>query len=132
MEEYRHQVSADGSGAYLSISSGAANDFVVKYDSRGNEIWTIQTLFKSSRNDFLIVNGSGGFYIAGATGFSPRIQAIVQDISGDSSLILLGVNPPFSFILAASIVSVIGLCIFYLLRRAARRAYKPQPAPKRF
>jgi hypothetical protein len=123
---------ANGSGAYVSISSGAGNDFVVRYDSAGHEIWTIQTTFKSSGNNFLIVSGSTGFYIAGAIGLSPRIQAIVQDISGDSSLILLGVNPPFSFVLAASIVAITGLSIFYLLRRAARRASRPKPAPRRF
>jgi hypothetical protein len=114
-------VSADVSGVYISMNSGVGHDFILSYDSNGNQAWIVQTAFTTNEQDLLITSGPSEFYVAGAVRSLPGTQGLVQGFSRENALVFFGVNPPFSYILILSIVVIMGFSIFFLTRRYSRK-----------
>lgn len=101
---------ADSSGVYVSSSSVQYRGLVIKYDANGRQLWSFQTPehpspFSPTKKSFITVSSAGLFYLAGATGETGKTTAILEQFSGSSSLVFFGINPPFSFILLATLVA---------------------------
>jgi hypothetical protein len=114
-------VSADVSGVYISMNSGVGHDFILSYDSNGNQAWIVQTAFTTNGENLLVTSGASEFYVAGAVPSLPGNQGLVQGFSRESALVFFGVNPPFSYILILSIIVIVGLSMFFLRRRYTRK-----------
>ena len=115
-------VSADSSGVYVSLGSFPGHDFVIKFDSNANQVWTIETPFKSLSYNFLIAGGQGNFYLAGAVATLPGYRGLLEGFSGDSTFVFFGVNPPYSFMLVTASIALVAVCIILLQRKYTRRA----------
>jgi len=114
-------VSEDSSGIYVSIGSFPGHDFIIKFDSKGQQVWTIQTQFTSLNYNFLIASGQGNFYVAGAVSTLPGYRGILEGVSGDSSFVFFGVNPPYSFMLVAAAVALVIIGLLLLQRKYTRK-----------
>jgi hypothetical protein len=106
------RMTVDSSGIYLAIPSFQGAGSIVKYDTAGSEAWSLSTLsMKANPRD---VSEEGGIvYVGGASSGGAFLAAFWQS----SSLVFLGLNPPFSFVMLAAIVAVIVLGILFMIRR---------------
>lgn len=112
----RVAINANTSGVYLGYATFVEHDFLAKYDGSGNQEWSFQTR-GSPRSIFA---GANGVYVGGG-------GAYLAEFSQSSSLILFGVNPPFSFGLVALLVGIIAAAVL-LMRRLWKRKYGPRSA----
>jgi hypothetical protein len=118
------RASADSSGIYLTETTGDGRGTVMKYDASGNHVWSLQ-LPRGSGKGFLtkadvIAVQQESIYVGGdlstnvPTGVSDT--AFIAGISESSSLVLFGINPPFSFLLVGLMVAAAAVSIFWLRR----------------
>src|SRR5207245_11458312 len=112
----RVAINANTSGVYLGYATFVEHDFLAKYDGSGNQEWSFQTR-GSPRSIFA---GANGVYVGGG-------GAYLAEFSQSSSLILFGVNPPFSFGLVALLVGLIAAAVV-LMRRPSQSNYGPRSA----
>jgi hypothetical protein len=128
--EGRSNLSGDSSGVYLSMDSIGRNGFVMKYDSQGHQLWSFLTPISPTQRfgqveGFLVAAGGGGFYLAGSSvltiGSAHGQNAIVQQFGQSSSLIFFGINPPWSFLIVASLVAVAVISVWFFRKRYVKR-----------
>ncbi len=114
---FSSHVSADASGVYLYTDSDQA-PFAIKYDSSGNQVWSFQVdtgLIPGEPIGSPITAGSNGVYVAGG-----GVDASVREFSKSSSLVLFGLNPPYSFVVVAiPVVASLSALSYGRLRRQA-------------
>jgi hypothetical protein len=129
------RASADSSGIYLTETNGDGRGTVMKYDASGNHIWSLQLPWGTGtggitpadvitvRQQSIYVGGT--LRINGPTGVSDT--AFVARISESSSLVLFGINPPFSFLLVGLMAAAAAVSIFWL-RRSWKKIRRPPSA----
>jgi len=105
-------VFADSSGIYVTV-----NQFVMKYDSNGNRAWFVQPAGRFSSFD-AIAAAQDGVYVG-----SCCADAYLFKVGMSSSLILFGVNPPYSFIIVAILGGVVASSIFWLRKHRRKRLH---------
>src|SRR6266516_1247440 len=111
---------ADPSGIYVSYESEVTSKgYVAKYDSNHNQAWNFETPI-SPLGPFQVAYTAGELFLAGTV----SQNAFVQAFSGSPSLILFGLNPPISFVFLGSLLTGIGVCVYFLARRYSRRISK--------
>jgi hypothetical protein len=123
--DYDVQLSTGSSGSYLSMHSAAENYFLMKYDKNGNNVWSfrVQGITGAAGgiagHPMPIFAGQDAIYIGGQTDHYASMNALSQS----SSLIFFGLNPPFSFIVLAGLISgsVASLILFRRFRRSRVR-----------
>lgn len=115
-------ISANSFGIYLSSVTGHGATFVMKYDGNGNSIWSFQmkALRHPLSRSLPISVGENGVFVGGVLSKDNGDDAYVTEFSQSSSLILFGVNPPFSFVMVGSIAGAVAVTILFLRRRRAR------------
>jgi hypothetical protein len=112
---------ADPSGVYVSYESEVTSKgYVAKYDSNHNQAWNFETPVLPA-GAFQVAYTAGELFLAGDT--SNR-YAFVQAFSGSASLIFFGLNPPLSFVILGSVLTGIGVSVYFLARRYYRRVSK--------
>ncbi len=129
-------VSVDSSGVYLSMSTAAIHEFLMKYDPNGNQIWTFQ--MARPRADYTLghayrlSSGPQGVYVAGSTtdpsGSFPSL-ALIALVAPSSSLVFVGVNPPWSFVILGGLIGGAAGGLFFFLRLRRRRIRPPRIGP---
>ncbi len=111
---------ADPSGIYVSYESEVTSKgYVAKYDSNHNQAWNFETPI-SPLGPFQVAYTAGELFLAGTV----SQNAFVQAFSGSPSLIFFGLNPPISFVFLGSLLTGIGVCVYFLARRYSRRISK--------
>lgn len=126
------RISIDTSGIYV-----LTNGYVVRLDLNGNEIWNLpldthEEVCLSFQGCTPIGVKQGAVYIGGKIR-DQRSTGFVQKISQTSSLIMFGVNPPISFLIAAAFpAAVVITAVIVNLRQPRKKwALKAPPAKKR-
>ncbi len=113
------------SGIYLLVGTSGSeaghHEFVMRYDARGNRVWSVSA--QSSTNSF--ASGGGGVFLGGTLGPDQGSQAFLTRLSSSSSLILFGLNPPFSFLLAGLLAASAIVSIFWLRRNWRKKVRRP-------
>ncbi len=120
-------MSTDSSGVYTAgfvgyLASGGSSSypFVSKYDFTGRQVWTQHFGKPDSGGIAGISVGRNGVYVGGTNGY-----AFIEELSQSSSLILFGVNPPFSFGLAALLGGLVVTSLLWLRRRWRKKMRPP-------
>ncbi len=111
----RTLISMDPPGIYLLITTNGTREFVMRYNSNGNYVW--YAALEEGVGSFppaTISATNSIVYVGGATHDSG--QAFITGLGQSSSLILFGVNPPFSFLLAGLLAASAIVSIFWLRR----------------
>src|SRR3989442_15690616 len=114
-------ISVGSSGIYLAVTSSASgigSGFLMRYDANGNQVWSVQTPVSSKS----VSVGQDGVYVGGVT-FD---NGLLSKYGEASSLVLFGVNPPFSFTIIVSLAGVVALSIFWLMRQRKKRIRLPK------
>jgi len=121
------RASVDSSGIYVTTTTGDDRGIVLKYDGNGKNVWSLQLPWMTAgslRTADVISVEHGEVFVAGdlrhaatATGHSAFLAAISQS----SSLVLFGINPPFSFALLALLVVVAIVSPIWLRKYWKRR-----------
>jgi hypothetical protein len=127
-------VSSDSSGVYVSLSDNMGREYVMKYDSSGNQIWTAQieplpANLLTYRRGYIITVISGNTYLAGSTIENGSTYAFVGELADSSSLVFFGINPPWSFLMVTTF-SIVAVAFSFLLVR--RQEAKVKRNAKRF
>ena len=105
-----YQITANSSGVYLVVTGN-----IMRYDSNGNRVWSLSMQPKA------IAVGQEGLYVGGSLN---GYNAFVASVSESSSLILFGVDPPFSFVIAALLVSAVLSSVLWL-----GKGWRKKPRP---
>jgi hypothetical protein len=115
-------ISTNPSGIYLSMPTGNGAVFLTKHDWNGNSQWSfqIQPLRHLYSPSLPIAAGEAGVYVGGVNYDNSGAKAYVAAFSHSNSLILFGVNPPFSFVMVGSIAGAVAVTILFLRRRRVR------------
>lgn len=123
-------ISSDATGIYI-LATSRENQFVTKFDFNLSQVWSF-ILPHGVRAGQLSAAGSNGFYIAGVTGIalpgqraSGNPDAFVWEFSQYASLVLFGINPPYSFMVIATIPIAISLLV--LRERRWRKRLQTSP-----
>ncbi len=119
-------VSSDSSGVYVSMSDGKGRQYVTKYDSSDNQIWTsrvdpVPSNLLTYRGGYIITVASGGVYLAGSTEVGQLTYAVVEELAESSSLVFFGVNPPWSFVTVGVLSAAVVFSSFFWFRKYQRR-----------
>ncbi len=111
----RTLVSVDPTGIYLLEPR-----FVIRYDANGNHVWSV-----ALKQVFLgaISVGADRIFVGGTDPDAGR--AVITSLDQSSSLILFGVNPPFSFLLAGLLAASAIVSILWLRRNWRKRVRRP-------
>ena len=113
------RISVDSSGIYLAITTSFSG-FLMKYDRNGNQVWAVQAPVSASS----VSVGQDGVYVGGEA----SNNALLAKYAQSSSLVLFGVNPPFSFGLVSLLGGVVVLSLFWLRRQRKRHVRRPRSA----
>lgn len=112
-------ISVNPFGIFLLVSGS-----LLRYDSNGNRIWSLP-LHKTTG---ALSVGQNAVYVEGPSRSDPGLKVSAAAYSLSSSLILFGVNPPFSFVIAGLLASAAALSVVWLrkgwkkkVRRATQR-----------
>ena len=136
---YESWLSVDSSGVYLSLTTQAGAEFLVKYDLNGNRIWSLQmqhpTRDIALGYAYRLSSGPSGVYVAGSTsdasGSLPSV-ALVALVAPSASLVFFAVNPPWSFVILGGLICGAVTSLFFLrkLRRGKVRPPRVGPTPR--
>ncbi len=100
-------MTADASGIYFAIQGIKGGGSILKYESSGNRIWSLEL----RATLYAVAVSSNGVYVGGSTGGqSTTLSAgstFLARFWQSSSLVLFGLNPPLSFVLLAGIVTIV-------------------------
>jgi hypothetical protein len=113
------RISANSSGIYLAITTSFSG-FLMKYDRNGNQVWAVQAPVSASS----VSVGQDGVYVGGEA----SNNALLAKYGQSSSLVLFGVNPPFSFGLVALLGGIVTLSLFWLRKQRKNRIRRPKSA----
>lgn len=105
-------VCTENSGVYVLVLS--AYEWVLKYDANGNYNWHSAGLPGGGVLHASISARNGVVYVGGAT---LDHEAIIYGLAESSSLILFGIDPPLSFLVAALISGGVILSVFLFKRK---------------
>ena len=112
-------ISANPSGIFLLVFGS-----MLRYDSNGNRVWSIPL----HQTTGALSVGENNVYVGGPWGSDPGRKAFAEAYDVSSSLVLFGVNPPFSFVIAGLLASAAALSVLWLrkgwkkkVRRATQR-----------
>jgi hypothetical protein len=126
-------MAADSSGIYIAIEGNNGGGTIARYDGNGRQAWSV-----SMKATPFAVSGGGGVYVGGGTGHSLSFSdvrgttyAVLAAFEPSSSLIFFGLNPPFSFGLAAFLVGVTITTVWWLRGHFENKA-KPLSSGKAF
>jgi hypothetical protein len=125
------QVSVDSSGVYVSMSTAGGHEFIMKYDLNGGRLWSFQMQNvvlqdgNTGTEAFRLTTGLGGLYLVGTVPDRGATAGLVAKIASSPSLVFFGVNPPFSFVILAALVTVAVTSLFFF-RRLRRRRVRPK------
>jgi hypothetical protein len=116
-------VSADSSGVYLAETTAHGATFLMKYDGNGGSLWSFETQSLSHTSSSLgVAAGAGSIFLGGDLRIGNDLFGYVARFSQSSSLVLFGLNPPFSFLLLGSLVAALTVSILLFRRRKLREA----------
>src|SRR2546426_6217403 len=110
-------MSADSLGAHLSFSTGAGNNFISRYDTSGNYVWSFQIPAprpSGTTSGIPISTGENEVFVGGSA--SDGIEAYISAFSESSSLVLFGLNPPYSFEVVALLLTTATLGVLWYRR----------------
>ncbi len=118
------QISVDPPGIYLLVTTFGTREFVMRYNSNGNYVWYAALEEGVGIFPPATISATNSIvYVGGATRDSR--QAFITGLGQSSSLILFGLNPPFSFLLAGLLAAGVAISIFYLRRNWRKRVRRP-------
>ncbi len=121
------QMSVNPSGVYLAMST-LRSGFLMRYDGNGNQVWSFQV----HRSLNAISVGENGVYVGGKDSFvETQGNAFITEFSQSSSLILFGLNPPYSFGLVSLLAGLTALSILWL-RRGRKKKVRPPSANRNY
>jgi hypothetical protein len=119
----RPRISADPSGVYMSTTTFARHTFLSRYDGNGNSVWSFQTQGSGSDPWYMPISvGADRVYVGGSLDNGGFPDAYLASFTQSSSLILFGINPPFSFLLLAAIAGAVVFIIMWQRRRWEKKA----------
>ena len=113
------RISVDSSGIYLALTT-TRSGFLLRYNGNGNQVWTVEMPLTGNA----VSAGQDGVYVGGAA----SNNAVLSKYGQSSSLVLFGVNPPFSFGLVALLGAVVVLSLLWLRRQRKRGIRRPRSA----
>ena len=113
------RISVDSSGIYLALTT-TRSGFLLRYNGNGNQVWTVEMPLTGNA----VSAGQDGVYVGGAA----SNNAVLSKYGQSSSLVLFGVNPPFSFGLVALLGAVVVLSLLWLRRQRKRVLRRPKSA----
>src|SRR5438552_4179897 len=117
-------LSNNTSGVYLMTTTTKDKTFLMKYDmGSGNQAWSLQIPASG-----ILSVGQNGVYVGGSVSSNGGgDDAYIADFDQSSSLILFGINPPYSFLVAGAIVGAAVLLVLWQRRRWEKKA-RPRSA----
>jgi len=119
------QISVNQSGVYLLIFVASESvyppDFVMKYDSSGNRMWSVRT---EAFTATALSVGENDVYVGGGLVSGPSLKAYAAAYSLSSSLIIFGVDPPVSFVIAGLLVGA-GVVSVLWIRKGWKKKARP-------
>jgi hypothetical protein len=115
-------MSADSSGIYLAVPTSSGGS-IMRYDSAWNRVWS----FTMRDLPSAVTAGQGGLFIGG-TLVTGSYNAFFASLWQSPSLVFLGLNPPFSFVLVAAIGASIVAAVLWLRRHYATLDLSKKPA----
>jgi len=129
------RASADSSGVYVTETTGDGRGTVMKYDATGNHVWSFQWPWGTGKGfltkaDVIAVQQES-IYVGGdlstdvQTGVSDTV--FIANVSESRSLVLFGINPPFSFFLLGLMATAAVISVFWL-RRSWKKIRRPPNA----
>ncbi len=114
------QISVDPPGIYLLVTTFGTREFVMRYNSNGNYVWYAALEEGLGSHPPATISAKNSIvYVGGATRDSR--QAFITGLGQSSSLILFGLNPPFSFLLAGLLAASAIISILFLRRNWRKR-----------
>ena len=91
--------------------------YLERYDpSDGNRVWSVQTQGRVA--DYTV--GENGVYTGGNVFTSEGIKSLLVGYDQSASLVLGGVNPPYSFLILGSFPGAVAIAILLVRRSKAR------------
>ncbi len=116
------QMSVDSSGIYLAMTTPNSG-FLMRYDTNGGQDWSFRIPIVLNS----VSVAQGGVYVGGHYSFTDMSgsgfwSGFITEFGSSSSLILFGLNPPYSFILVAAVGGVVILSVLWLRRQIRKRA----------
>jgi hypothetical protein len=117
------RISLDTSGIYVAVTANSGG-YLVRFDSNGNQVWSVGVPGPANA----ISARPDGVYVGGGDQNNPFTTASLSKYAQSSSLVLFGVNPPFSFGLVALLGGVVVLSLFWLRRLRKNRIRRPRSA----
>jgi len=115
------RMSVSPSGIYL-VTTTTLGGYLIRYDTNGNQVWSVRVARLGSAN--AVSAGQNGAYVGGEVG--PFSDAFLSEYDQSSSLILFGLNPPYSFILIAVLGGVVAVSVFWFRRLIRKRTPRPK------
>jgi hypothetical protein len=120
------RISLDQSGIYIVVTTSLSG-YLLRYDNDGNQMWSVAV----SGTANAVSAGQDGVFVGGG----PSTNALLSKYGQASSLVLFGVNPPFSFGLIALLGGMVVLSLLWLRRQRKRgvrhpKSVVPYSAPK--
>jgi hypothetical protein len=113
------RISVDSSGIYIAITTSFSG-YLIRYDSNGSQVWSVGVPGSASA----ISARPDGVYVGGGT----PTNALLSKYAQSSSLVLFGVNPPFSFALVGVLAGIVALSLFWLRMLRKNRIRRPKSA----
>jgi hypothetical protein len=125
------EVSADSSGVYLATTTNDLRGIVMKYDGKGNHVWSVLLPWRTGTGSLtsgdVIAVGDAGVYVGGDSRTStPNSVGFIAQITKSSSLVFFGVNPPYSFGLVGLLAALVAISVLSLRRRLKKKLRAPR------
>ncbi len=122
------QMSVNPSGIYLAMTT-VRSGFLMRYDGNGNQAWS----FHMQRRLNTVSAGQNSVYVGGKDSFGDNAEgnAFITEFSQSSSLILFGLNPPYSFGLVSLLAGLTALSILWR-RRERKKKVRPPSANRNY
>jgi hypothetical protein len=114
------QISIDTTGIYLAMATyrSSTSGLLVRYDDNGNQVWSIEIPVSADA----VSIGQNSVYVGGTSSSAELLAKYDQS----SSLVLFGVNPPFSFGLVGLLAGVVALSVLWFRRQRRRQIRRPK------
>jgi hypothetical protein len=115
-------ISVGTSGIYFSLSTAAGRDYLMKFDlNSGQQFWNFQVGSPQEiygvGTAYRVATFSDTVYIAGSMLQPNNSIGFLSRISSSSSLVLFGVNPPWSFMIIGALVSASAISLIVFRKR---------------
>lgn len=120
------EVTADPSGAYVTVETGPGHSFLMKFGMDSTIGWSLEISPRGSSREYGVpIFADGGSLYLGGSLPKPEstLNAQLAQFSESSSLIFFGLIPPWSFLTVGAMVAVAATSIF--LFKKLRRNIRP-------